>query len=191
MRIDVSKATSGQKVLGGAIEGRRHLAGFLQLMGDEPAQPQPLYLDFGGIDLATASHMRESIMALNSLIRSRRSKFYLVVANANEKVKEDLAVLTRLAGSVLLSCKLNQREQISDVELIGALDPKQALTFKLVSERGETDARELTATSEEDVQQTAWNNRLAALEALGVIAEISHGKSKKYRPVLKGAKHGK
>ena len=33
---------------------------------------------------------------------------------------------------------------------------------------------------------TAWNNRLASLAMLGLVAEISQGRSKHYKPIFEG-----
>ena len=34
------------------------------------------------------------------------------------------------------------------------------------------------------VQQTAWNNRLAALAAVGLVVEVSAGRTKRYKPLF-------
>jgi len=74
---------------------------------------------------------------------------------------------------------------VSDPVLLGNLDPKQQLAFDLVNQRGETDATELMRDFGEGLKSaTGWNNRLASLAALGVVIEVSQGRSKRYRPVL-------
>lgn len=193
MRLLMKTIASGQSTLGGAVEGRRHLAMLVDAWGEEPAQPEPLFLDYAGIDFATASYHRETLIALQTLIRSRRSNHYIVVANAVPAVREDIEVLARFGGIAFLTCALDEAENVSDVGLIGNLDPKQRSTFDEVCARGETDARELMAASagQDSVGQTAFNNRLASLVNMGLIAEISQGKAKRYRPVLQGHADGK
>jgi hypothetical protein len=116
-----------------------------------------------------------------------------VVANASALVLEDLAVLANAGGMVFLSCSLDGAGTVSGIALIGKLDPKQQTTFDEVRTRGETDARELMAAraDQEEVGQTAFNNRLASLVNLGLIAELTRGKSKRYRPVLNETSYGK
>jgi hypothetical protein len=64
-------------------------------------------------------------------------------------------------------------------------DPKQKLTFEAVSERGETDAGELMRQNGEGLKHaTAWNNRLSSLATMGLIVEISRGRSKRYRSLF-------
>jgi hypothetical protein len=164
----------------------------IEAIGPEPAKPEPLFADYSGIELATASYQRETLVALHTLLRARRSNYYLVVANACPSVREDIEVLARLGGMAFLGCTLNRAGTVLDIALIGTLDPKQQATFEEVCARGETDARELmiARAGQEDVRQTAFNNRLASLVNLGLIAEINHGKSKRYRPVLQGGLHG-
>jgi hypothetical protein len=192
MRIKVRKLGGGKKVLGGAVEGRRDLGKLLAAIGEEPAAPKALFADFEGIELATASYQRETIGALQRVIRARRSNYYLVVANACAAVREDLEVLARAGGLVFLACTLDAAGKVSKPGIIGTLDPKAQLAFELVCRRGETDAKELMQASagREDVGHTAWNNRLAGLVELGLVAEYTAGKAKRYRPVLGGQLDG-
>jgi hypothetical protein len=192
MRIGMKKIAGGKKALGGAVEGRRDLAKLLEAIGAEPAVPEPLFADFEGIELATASYQRETIGSLHEVIRARRSNHYLVVANASPAVREDLELLARAGGLAFLACTLDAAGKVSNAGIIGTLDPKAQATFDLVCARGETDAKELMQANagREDVGHTAWNNRLAGLVQLGLIAEYTVGKTKRYRPVLGGKIHG-
>jgi hypothetical protein len=192
MRVTMKRAAGGKKALGGAVEGRRDLGRLLEAIGGEPSEPSPLFVDWEGIELATASYQRETIGTLQGLIRGRRSNHYLVIANASETVREDLELLARSGGFVFLTCRLDAAGTASNVDIVGALDPKAQATFDLVCERGETDAKELMQVNagREDVGHTAWNNRLAGLVQLGLIAEYTVGKVKRYRPVLGGKIHG-
>ena len=85
-------------------------------------------------------------------------------------------------------CTLDKKGKPHGPRLVGNLDPKQRITFDLVRERGETDAaalmREYGKNEKVEVKQTAWNNRLAALAGLGLVIEMSEGRTKRYRPLL-------
>ena len=192
MRLEIKDIVGGQTTLGGAVEGQRHLHLLIEAIGSEPAVPEPLFADYAGIELVTASYQRETLVELHNQLRGRRSNYYLVVANAVAAVREDIEMLARLAGLAFLTCSLDEAGEASDIAVIGSLDPKQKATFNEVCSRGETDARELMRASagHEEVRQTAFNNRLASLVNLGLIAEISQGKSKRYRLVLRGARYG-
>jgi hypothetical protein len=113
-----------------------------------------------------------------------------VVSNANSTVKEELVDMLRLRGEAMLSCTRSDKGVVSNVELLGAIDPKHRQTFELVGLLGETDAGTLMRDhgDDETVSRTAWNNRLATLAGLGLVVEISQGRSKRYKPVLEGSR---
>ncbi len=175
------------QTLAGALNGRKVLARLIELSGTEPSNPEPVFLDFSGVNVATASFLRESILAFRDHVRRRRSHFYPVVANANDLVAEELNVLVGSRGDALMLCCLDPDGNPYAPRLLGELDPKQRMTFDLVQQRGETGAAELMrefGEAEKTTVQTAWNNRLAALASLGLVVELSHGRTKKYRPLL-------
>jgi hypothetical protein len=172
-------------VLAGAINGRKAFARLLDRTAHEPTAPETVFLDFDGVEVATASFLRESILAFRDAVRRRRSNLYPAIANANELVAEELRVLVGPHGNALMLCSLDESGQPRERRLVGELDPKQRLTFDLVSERGETDAAQLMREhGGSEKTPTVWNNRLAALTNLGLLVELSHGRSKRYRPLL-------
>ena len=180
-------------VLAGAPNGRRASAKMLEIASREPATVEPLYLDFAGIEIATASFLREAVLVFRDTIRMRRSNFYPIVANANQLIVDELMILVTPNRDALMTCCLSADGIASEAALVGDLDPKQRLTFDLVNQRNETDASELMRLygAEEDVRQTAWNNRLAALSALGLVFELSQGRAKRYRALFtQGANDG-
>ena len=181
-------AEGGADVLAGALHGRKILAKLVELTGEEPASPEPVFLDFEGVSVATASFLRETVLAFRDAVRRRRSNFYPVVANASDLVGDELRILVEQHGDALMLCSLDRRGEPKEPRLIGDLDPKQRITFNLVCERGETDAAELMRehgkSEKREVGQTAWNNRLAALAGLGLIVEMSQCRAKRYRPLF-------
>jgi hypothetical protein len=84
-------------------------------------------------------------------------------------------------------CSLDKSGRVHNQRLLGELDPKQRITFELVQKRGETDAGELMRAygeKEKTKVQTAWNNRLASLAGLGLVIELSQGRTKRYRSLF-------
>ena len=187
MRINL-RETAGSTILAGALSGRRTLNALLDAAGKEPSTPEPVFLDFTDIEVATASYLRESVLAFRDVIRGRRSNLYPVIANAADEVRDELAELLRPRGDVFMTCVLDKMGRVSQTVLIGDLDPKQKVTFDLVRKRGETDAGELMRDygEKEGVKQTAWNNRLATLAALGLVVEITQGRAKRYKLLFEG-----
>lgn len=128
--------------------------------------PEPVLLDFAGINVATASFLREAVLDYLDAIRRRHSNFYPVVANENQVVEEELKVLVSSDADVLMLCLLDENDQPHEPRLLGRLDPKQRLTFDLVQKRHETDAAELmrehreTLNLETSPVQKTWRTGL-------------------------------
>ena len=175
------------EVLAGALKGRKILGGLLEQVDGRLERPEPVYLDFGGVEIATASFLRECIVEFRNIMRRRRSNCYPVVANANDSVAEELSILLK-GRDVLVLCSLDDQGTPDSPRLLGNLEPKQRVAFDLVRKLGEADAGELMRSSidGDGVGQTAWNNRLAALSKLGLVMEMSQGKAKRYRPLPLG-----
>jgi hypothetical protein len=190
MRILIKGLVEGDgRTVAGAITGRKVMARLMELTGAEPKTPEPLYLDFQGIEVATASFLREAVLAFRDSVRNQRSNFYPVVANASELVTGELDVLLAARRDVLMLCTLDDGGELQQQRLAGELDAKQRMTFDLVQERGETDAAELMrdyGESEKTTVQTAWNNRLNSLARAGLVVELSRGRGKRYRPLFAG-----
>lgn len=172
-------------VLAGALKGRKVLGLLLERIDREPEEPKPMYLDFAGVEVATASFLRECVLEFRGIVRRRWTNCYPVVANANDTIAEELSVLLEPQRDLLMLCTLNEDGAPCASRLLGELEPKQRITFELVRKLGEADAGELlrTANGSEEVGQTAWNNRLASLSRLGLLMETSHGRAKRYRPL--------
>lgn len=184
MTVSIRDLTNNP-VLAGAVNGKRLFAELLASV-DEPREPTPVFLDFAGIEVATASFLRESVLRFRDLMRGKRSTLYPIVANANDSVIDELNVLMGANGDAMISCHLDEEGCVTSSAMIGTLDPKQRLTFELVNRLGETDAGTLMRehSKNEDIKQTAWNNRLAMLASLGLVVELPQGRAKRYRPLF-------
>jgi hypothetical protein len=193
MLIDMKKA-GGSAVLAGASNGKRVLAKLVASTVQEPFEPEPFFLDFLRVEVATASFLRESVLTLRNIVRGQRSNFYPVVANANENIRDELHELVGGQRSdVLIACTLSESGTVTNVGLIGQLEPVQRKTFDLVRNIGETDAGELMrahGASDRTSRTTAWNNRLTSLTFLGLLVEVSQGRTKRYKPLFGDLQHG-
>lgn len=174
----------GQTIFSGAMAGRRLLGA---LIAATPAVDAPtlLLLDFKGVEVATSSFLRESIIAFRDYARQSTPNIYPAVANLTVAVAEELEFFARARGDVLWNCDLDLRGKIKAARLIGNLDPAQLLTFDAVLESGSMSATDLAARfSDADIGPTAWNNRLSALASKGLLVEQRLGKSKSFMSPL-------
>lgn len=177
----------GKDILAGAVNGKTVFANCVSMSGVEPDQPTALYLDFANIEVATASALRESVIALKTYKRSIGSNLYPVLANINDSVEDEIQVLMDARNDAIVACDLSDNGNVSGMRLIGDLDPKQAMTFDLVLELKRVDAGSLMkqfGEAEKTTSTTAWNNRLASLVQRGLLREFTNGRSKYYRPLF-------
>lgn len=194
MRADMKKI-GGSEILAGSLNGKVALNELVVLTMKEPDEPEPLFLDFSRVKVATASFLRESVLTVRNIVRTRRSNLYPVIANANELIIDELQELVSGQRSdVLVACQLSESGTVSRVVLIGELEPVQQRTFDLVRQAGETDASELMRTygaADRTTRTTAWNNRLTSLAFLGLLVEVSQGRAKRYRALFGDLHHGR
>ena len=174
----------GRTVLSGAVAGRQLLSALVAAT-PSAGTPTPLFLDFNGVEVATASFLRESVIAFRDYARQSSPNIYPAVANLNRAVAEELDFFVRARGDVLWCCDLDSQGKVTAAWLIGDLDPAQRATFKAVVESGAISAPELaTRFADARIGPTAWNNRLSALAGKGLLVERREGKSKSFSSLL-------
>jgi hypothetical protein len=185
LHIDLRLLTGGERILAGAQPGRS-LFGQLVAKASAPSEPEPAFLDFSGVEVATASFLRESVVAFRDYARSTVPNLYPVVANAVEAITEELAFFLRHRSDAVWACDIDAASVVRNARLIGELDDVQRETFDRVLKLGAATAPTLAAAggSEAGVGPTAWNNRLSNLVNRGLLIERRGGKTKTFAPVL-------
>jgi hypothetical protein len=188
MLLSIKLLANNQAILTGAQPGRRL---FAKLVANASAQnePAPAFLDFSGIDVATSSFLRESVIAFRDYARSTLSNLYPVIANAAEPVAEELAFFLCHRGDALWTCELDSAGAPINCRLLGELDEVHRATFDRVTQLGSASAPALAAQTGKGaaIGTTAWNNRLSNLAARGLLIERRGGKTKTFTPVLETA----
>lgn len=176
---------SNQKILAGSPRGRTFLAQLIEQVKQEEAAA-PLFLDFGGIEVATGSFLRTVVLGFRDYCISAELNVIPVVANLNVEMLEEMSLILDLKGDAILSCSLNNKNQISDVKVLGKLEEKQLITLDTVLRDKEVNAVDLEKRywEQEKIKATGWNNRLTSLVTKGILLEITRGRQKFYRPVL-------
>lgn len=179
----------GATILSGARNGAQAFAALIKELPAPQLSPEPLFLDFEGIEVATASFLREAILSLKTLSRATRSSWYPVVANASAEILEELEVVCSARSDALVSCTLLESGRVANVTLVGGLDSKQREAYDFVTREGPITVRQFmdaaATPAEASLSPTAWNNRLAALVSKGLISELSEGRQKLYSPIVR------
>lgn len=185
MNIKILEFSGNRTVLAGAVPGANLLAKIIPEL-KRGIEPEVLYLDFKGIDVATSSYLQQGILSVRDYCRKHKPHLYPVIANASDNVLEELELLLEKIGDAVLICKLDVRGKASGARVLGVLEEKQEITLDAVRALKLADAKTLLEKSKgkESIAITGWNNRLSALTAKGLLMELKKGRSKYYQPVL-------
>ena len=178
--------------LAGSLMGQQIL-GQLIAAAPRPSVPTLYFLDFHAVAIATASFVRACVLGFRDYARQQNPNLYPVVANAPDAVIEDLEIVLGARGDAIAACRLSPDGTASEAKVLGQLEAKQQQTLTAVQLLGETDATSLFkkyGKKDSVTSSTAWNNRLVALTAKGLLIEISRGRGKSYRSVLSELTHG-
>lgn len=173
--------------------GKRVFGALVSELTTPPDVPVVFYLDFTGVEVATASFLREAIVTFRNHVREHIPQLYPVAANLAHDVQEELHDLLRERMDALPVCELDPDERPRGARIFGQLDGKLLLTLNAALKAQEIDATALLEqfAKEENVGITAWNNRLAALCSKGLLIEQNLGRAKRYRPVLENLVYGR
>jgi len=184
LRLSIYELAECRDILAGSIPGRKLLSALIAA-APSADMPELVFLDFDNVKVATSSFLRESVIGFRDFARNSLQNIYPVVANATSAVIEELEFFARHRGDVLWRCAIDNEGVVSCASLIGELDPAQRATFDAVVRLGTATAPVLAAQSSgEGIGTTAWNNRLSALTAKGLIVERRGGKTKSFSSLL-------
>jgi hypothetical protein len=174
----------GRTVLSGSSEGRRV---FSELVARTPRSSSSslIFLDFQSVAVATASFLRESVVAYRDFCSAGSLNLSPVVANPSEAVTEELDFYLRGTADCLWVCTLGPAGEVGNPRILGALDPALAATVDLLRKLGTGSASQLAAEADSSpIGMTGWNNRLASLSSKGILREWRDGRTKIFSLLL-------
>jgi hypothetical protein len=190
MKIDIIRLLriDEEPILAGRLDGKRRFVRCLEELS-HLTETRLVVLDFRGVQLVTSSFLSELVLPLRDHLRLRRPPSYFAVANLADRASEELEESLMRSREAVFYCKVSPEGVITEPHVLGQLEQSLRETFDLVVKRGETTAVQLHADLGESngIGATAWNNRLSALANKSLLLEISHGRAKKYRPLLETA----
>lgn len=173
-------------VLAGAKGGQ---AAFLTLRAAIPvlSPGQLVVVDFDQMKICTASAIRELLIPMWKWLRENGC--IGIVGNADEVTLDEIKLVADTSKQPFI-CASFRDKNLEDPVVYGQLEEKMALTLRLVLNSGEADAKAIHQLARDNTQVTVWNNRLAALEDLGLLSRRKVSKTKFYFPILKGMTYG-
>ncbi|MGO8455451.1 hypothetical protein ACC779_37110 [Rhizobium ruizarguesonis] len=184
IRYPIHSIAASKATLAGTAMGRQMLAQLIAIT-KPVTTPTIAYLDFGGIDIATGSFLREAVLGFRDFGRNAIGTLYPVLANANATIEEELSVYLKDRNDAIWACSLDEDGAAANPRILGELDVAQTSTLKLTAQHRPISAPQLAKMRpNEGIGTTAWNNRLATLAAKGILMEIRQGKTKLFVPVM-------
>jgi hypothetical protein len=142
-----------------------------------------LILDFTGVGSASASFLRESILAFRDYVRAYQPELFPVLANITDDVREEFDTLLKARGEAMLGCRLDASGTPVEAEVLGELEQGLNQTLETIRQRGQVTLMDLRGTSAE-TKATTWSNRIASLIRQGFIVPSPEPNKRVYRFVL-------
>jgi hypothetical protein len=184
IRHPMLASSNGSTMLAGSAMGRQMLAQLIEKT-NPVEQPTIAFLDFGGVDIATGSFLREAVMGFRDFCRNAARTIYPVVANANATIEEELATYLRGRNDAIWACNVDVSGTTADPHILGELDLAQLSTIYFIAKHHPISAPQLAKLRPNDkIGATGWNNRLAILATKGMLKEVRHGKTKLFSPLM-------
>lgn len=171
-------------VLTGVSKARQLLAKLVSWSADASAKGV-LYIDFADVPDASASFLRESVLAFRDYVRAYQPELYPVLANISAPVREELDALMRDRREAVLVCTVIDGV-VSAPEILGKLEPGVALTLDIVRRQALVTLGDLRSASPK-IRGPVWSNRLASLIRQGFVIPSSDPRGRAYRFVLADA----
>jgi hypothetical protein len=180
--LQLREFTSSFPALTGVSRARQLLSKLI----DWTATASPkgtLILDFTGIDSASGSFLRESILAFRDYARAYQPELFPVLANIADDVREEFDTLLRDRGEAMPSCSLDASGTPIEAYILGVLEPGLRQTLEAIRQRGQVTLMDLRETSAE-TKATTWSNRIASLIRQGFVVPSPEPNKRVYRFVL-------
>ena len=180
--LSLGQFTSSIPVLTGVSRARKLLAALISWSAD--ASPKgTLILDFKDLPDASASFLRESILAFRDYVRAYQPDVFPVVANVSAAVREELDTLLKARREAMLVCLFEAPDRASEPVVLGLLEPGLSQTLEAIRARGQLTLGELPSGT----KPTTWSNRVASLIRQGFVVPSPEPNKRLYRFVLADA----
>lgn len=180
LTLSLRDLTADFPSLTGVSRARRLLAKLVAWTADH-APKGTLILDFAGVGNASASFLREAILAFRDYVRAYQPEVFPVLANLTDEVREEFHTLLRARREAMPGCRLDASGEPFDAEVLGILDPSLNQTLEMLRTRGQLALRDMPS----ETKPSTWSNRIARLIRQGFVVPIPEPNKRLYRFVLK------
>jgi len=192
----------------GASMGEEHLAPLVREIDADPAARDMdgpgvvVVLDFSGIESATASYLKATLLWLLGRSGNVAStapggasgpwNIYPMVAGLNAEISEELEELLHRHERPCLELLRDNETAIFAVRQRGPLDQMLRATLLLLADVGGATATELHQRFPQPrpITVTAWNNRLSELNVRRLVRRTKHGRQWWYQTLAQEVVNG-
>ena len=211
IRFHIARELAGAGLAAGSHTGERHAKLILDQIkrGGVSESGFIVVVDFSGIELATASYVKATVLWLAlcgrlyagalSAVEQRSLhgssveplNVFPVVFGANEDVQHEIDEVFARRNLPCLVANSMIGDLIRVGRVLGEIEPAAARTIAALAGFSEATAEDLHEKwPGEGVNITAWNNRLSGLHRIRVARRRKQGKTWKYQPLAKIMKYG-
>lgn len=192
----------GLVIAAGATIGGEHFDRIVsQLPPLNTASEFPLALDFDGIEDATASYIKATVLALHQCGRLHAKalsahelheqstplkplNIAVVVLNAAAAVSDCIHEVFARRGLAILSGTRLVDDRLDDAVLLGELDATAMEALALSCQFSEFQAADLlNAQTEAAIKVNGWNNRLAQVHGQRLVRRRTEGRTHRFIPL--------
>ena len=179
VNLPLRELTGDFPSLTGVSRGRYLLAKLIAWTAEQ-APTGRLILDFADVGNASASFLREAILAFRDYVRAYQPEVFPVLANLTDEVREEFHMLLKARGEAMPGCRLNTCGEPVAAEVLGFLEPGVSQTLAIIRARRQLALGDMPS----EIKPTTWSNRIASLIRQGFVVPIPEPKKRVYRFVL-------
>ncbi len=174
------RAVTGREILAGKSDGMRDFPKMLDAVEQTPPG-DTVVLDWGGIEIATASYFGATLVALLRMAMAGELDRYFIVTNLNRTCLDELKLVLEYQGLVVLLGDW-KGGHIRKVQVLGTLESPYAATLEAVQKLLCASATELHQGQQGGavIGKTGWINRLSNLHRLRLIRKERVGREYKF-----------
>lgn len=190
--FEMKKLAGHAKLLTGATLARKHLDAIITRIPSRPDEGDHiiLLLDFQGVEFVSASYLKGTAITL-AKEHSSDIALFPVVHNLSVEMREELWVACEAERFPCLEVLRLTQEDLISGRMYGDIDNAFKRSLQLLEKTTPATAADLAERSKnEQINLTAWNNRLAELFRLRLATRTKEGRFWKYQPVIKEITYG-
>ena len=204
MLIEIANCRPSETAALGATLAERHMEGVYRgIVENKISKDELIILDFKGIEHVNGSYIKGTVlwlflcgqMAANppkAVIPPRHQTeprpfpIYVAATNLSPALLGEFQDFLEPRKVPLMLVKKFNADVVSDIALIGHLDPVLRLTLNILAQQQKATAPILHGLFQnEKITVTAWNNRLNDLHALRLVRRVRTNRGWEYEPLAK------